>query len=184
MNQEFYTTREVLEAILTSIDEGIHVIDTKGYTIFYNKVAAERDRMKVEEVLGAPLIQTFPSLNHDSSTLLKVIERGVPIKDKQQTYMNIHGKMIETINTTLPLHINGKLFGAIEIAKDYSNLKALSERLLDQKQSDTIWQKKKFQTTSTTIYTFSDLLTENPVFLQVIHQEKSSKFRFICACFW
>ncbi len=125
MNQEFYTTREVLEAILTSIDEGIHVIDTKGYTIFYNKVAAERDRMKVEEVLGAPLIQSFPSLNHHSSTLLKVIERGVPIKDKQQSYMNIHGKMIETINTTLPLHVNGELIGAIEIAKDYSNLKAL-----------------------------------------------------------
>ncbi|MFJ5623813.1 sigma-54 interaction domain-containing protein [Peribacillus loiseleuriae] len=173
MNREFYTTREVLEAILTSIDEGIHVIDTKGYTIFYNKVAAERDRMKVEEVLGEPLTQSFPSLNRHTSTLLQVIERAVPIKDKRQSYMNIHGKMIETINTTLPLHVNGELFGAIEIAKDYSNLKALSERLLDLKQSDTSQQKKKFATTSTN-YTFSDLLTVNPIFLQVIHQGKKA----------
>ncbi len=173
VNQEFYTTREVLEAILTSIDEGIHVINTKGDTIFYNKVAAERDRMKVEEVLGEPLIQSFPSLNRHTSTLLKVIEKGEPIKDKRQSYMNIHGKMIETINTTLPLHMNGELIGAIEIAKDYSTLKALSERLLDLKQSDTS-QKKNKGATNSVHYTFSDLLTVNPEFLQVIHQGKKA----------
>jgi arginine utilization regulatory protein len=65
---EFFNTSEVLEAILETIDEGIHVIDPKGQTIFYNGVAANHDGMKVGEVLGKPLLEDFPSLNHKSST--------------------------------------------------------------------------------------------------------------------
>ena len=46
MPSEFFNTSEVLEAILETIDEGIHVIDPKGQTIFYNGVAANHDGMK------------------------------------------------------------------------------------------------------------------------------------------
>ena len=34
-------TQEVLSAILKTIDEGIHVVNTEGKTIFYNEVAAQ-----------------------------------------------------------------------------------------------------------------------------------------------
>ena len=35
--------KEMLEAILGTIDEGIHVVDARGITIYYNPIAAKHD---------------------------------------------------------------------------------------------------------------------------------------------
>lgn len=173
MSAELYNTREVLEAILISIDEGIHVIDTKGHTIFYNAVAAVHDGLEITEVLGRPLLEAFPSLTRHSSTLLKVIETGKPITYKGQSYVNLHGKMIETMNTTLPIFVEGSLIGAVEIAKDVSRLRVLSERLLDLESSITK-QKKKQSNHNGAKYSFSDILTDSPRFRQIIEQGKKA----------
>ena len=122
---------KVMEAILEMIDEGIHVIDMEGKTIFYNQITASHDGMNVAEVLGVPLLQAFPQLTEQSSTLLRVIRTGKPIYNHEQSYINLHGNKIETINTTLPIYVDDQLIGAVEIAKDYSNLKQLSERLVE-----------------------------------------------------
>ncbi|AZV43944.1 sigma-54 interaction domain-containing protein [Peribacillus asahii] len=163
-------SEKILEAILASIDEGIHVIDLEGNTIFYNEVAAANDGMKVSEVLNVPLLQAFPSLTEKSSTLLQVIQTGKPIYHKEQSYMNIHGKKIETVSSTLPIYVDDMLIGAVEIAKDYSSLKELSQRLIDIQASG---KPKKAQANST-VYTFSDLLTNNPDFQQIISQGKKA----------
>lgn len=170
--EDFFNTREVLEAILKSIDEGIHVIDNGGRTIFYNEVAGGHDGMKVEEVLGKPLLKAFPSLNQKSSTLLQVIETEQPIFDKRQSYLNLHGKMIETLNTTLPIHVENQMIGAIEIAKDYSRLKNLSERLLDLETTVKKPKISKKNVNNGAVYTFNDILTKNPDFQQIIRQGK------------
>ncbi|WP_268928812.1 sigma-54 interaction domain-containing protein [Microaerobacter geothermalis] len=121
----------VLKAILSSIDEGIHVVDRNGITIFYNHAAARFDGLEIEEVEGKYLLQVFPSLTSESSTLLKVIETGTPIYNQHQTYTNVKGKKIDTVNTTLPIYIDGQLYGALEIAKDLTKVKELSEKLVD-----------------------------------------------------
>ncbi|UQD52441.1 sigma-54-dependent Fis family transcriptional regulator [Bacillus methanolicus] len=159
-------TKEVLGAILKSIDEGIHVVNIDGITIFYNEVAAKHDGLEVEEVIGKPLLDIFPSLNEKTSTLLKVTKTKKPIYNQTQSYVNMHGKRIETINTTLPIIVDGKTIGAVEIAKDYSRLKLLSERLLDlQKEIKRPAENK--QEKKTVKFTFENLLTKNPDFQKV-----------------
>lgn len=124
-------TEDMLKAILNTIDEGIHVVDAQGVTIFYNEIAAKHDNLAVEEVLGRPLLEVFPSLNPETSTLLKVIETGRPILNQQQSYTNMRGVRLTTVNTTLPLMLTGKIVGAVEIAKDITRVKELSEKLID-----------------------------------------------------
>ncbi|RSK45418.1 sigma-54 interaction domain-containing protein [Bacillus canaveralius] len=162
-------TNEVLTAILKSIDEGIHAVDTAGYTIFYNEVAARHDGLKISEVLGRPLLSVFPSLNERTSTLLKVAKTRQPIINQTQTYVNIYGKTIETVNTTLPILVGGRVIGAVEIAKDYSRMKLLSERLLHFQKSK---QPKAWKQESVK-YTLNDLLTVNHDFLAM--KEKARK---------
>lgn len=133
-NQKFnfqVEAKEMLEAILRTIDEGIHVVNQQGITIFYNHIAAKHDGLKEEEVLNRHLLDIFPSLNSASSTLLKVIKTGKPIFNQHQHYKNKNGLQVVTVNTTLPLYVSGQLAGAIEIAKDISEIKELSEKLLD-----------------------------------------------------
>ncbi|WHY84311.1 sigma 54-interacting transcriptional regulator [Neobacillus novalis] len=158
-------TQEVLSAILKSIDEGIHVVNTDGKTIFYNEVAAKHDGMDVKEVQGKYLIDAFPSLTKESSTLLKVIKTGKPIFNQTQVYLNIHGTRIDTINTTLPILLGEEIIGAVEIAKDYSRMKLLAESLLDlQKGLNKGSRKKVLKQVN---YTFGDLVSVNPAFISM-----------------
>ncbi|HAQ05991.1 MAG TPA: sigma-54-dependent Fis family transcriptional regulator [Bacillus bacterium] len=156
-------TEEILSAILKCIDEAIHVVNTDGITIFYNEVAAKHDGLDSKEVVGKPLLEVFPSLNHQSSTLLKVIETMKPIYNEPQSFVNLHGRKIETVNTTFPIFVQGELIGAVEIAKDYSQIKQLSERLVEV-QKKNLNHKGGKVIKQQTAYTFSDMLTSNPQF--------------------
>jgi arginine utilization regulatory protein len=155
-------TQEVLSAILKTIDEGIHVVNTEGKTIFYNEVAARHDGMDVKEVQGKHLIDAFPSLTENSSTLLRVIKTGKPIYNQTQVYVNMHGTRIDTINTTLPIFVDKEIIGAVEIAKDYSRIKQLAESLLDLQKNVNKNSKKK--TLKNVKYTLDDLKTVNSTF--------------------
>ncbi|MDF2789173.1 MAG: ATPase [Neobacillus sp.] len=156
-------TEEVLSAILKTIDEGIHVVNTEGKTIFYNEVAARHDGMDVKEVQGKHLLDAFPSLTGNSSTLLRVIKTGKPIYNQTQVYVNMHGKQIDTINTTLPILVDKEIIGAVEIAKDYSRMKQLAESLLDLQRNVNKTSKKN--TSKNVKYTLDDLKSVNPAFL-------------------
>ncbi|WP_272867242.1 sigma-54 interaction domain-containing protein [Bacillus massiliigorillae] len=173
MLEKDVVTKELMEALLKVIDEGIHVIDLSGKTILYNKVAASLDSMKAEEVIGKHLLRVFPSLTKKTSTLLSVIESGQAIYHKQQTYANIHGATIDTINTTLPIFVDRKLVGAVEIAKDISELRKLSERLIDlEKQNAPDIPLRKRGTGA--FYHFHDIKTDNETFMNIIEMAKKA----------
>jgi arginine utilization regulatory protein len=164
-------TTEVLTAILKSIDEGIHVVNTEGKTIFYNTVAAKHDGLDPKEVLGKHLLDVFPSLTKESSTLLKVIHTAKPIYNQTQVYQNVHGRRIDTINTTLPIFLGKEIIGAVEIAKDYTRMKLLAESLLDLQKG--LKNSKKQTVTKQLKYTFSDLKTNNLHFMSM--KEEAAK---------
>jgi arginine utilization regulatory protein len=164
-------TNEVLAAILKSIDEGIHVINTAGITIFYNEVAAKHDGLKQSEVLGKPLLEVFPSLSQETSTLYKVLLTKKPIYNQPQTYMNKYSVKIETINTTLPIFVKNEFIGAVEIAKDYSRMKMLTERLLEL-QKGLIQNQNEKSNPKNTQYTLDDLITVDKNFINLIKKAK------------
>src|SRR5690242_20602644 len=122
--------------------------------------------MAVEEVLGKHLLEVFPSLTEESSTLLKVMKTGKPIYNQTQVYVNMHGASIDTMNTTLPIFLDKKMIGAVEIAKDYSRMKLLAERLLDLQKGVTKSNFKKGAKQQVK-YTLNDLKTMNPSFKNI-----------------
>lgn len=124
----------VLQNILHYIDEGIHVIDNKGNTILYNDAMARLEGLDKESVINKNILDIFPSLDENSSTLLTVMNTGRPIVNRNQTYLNYKGNKITTMNTTIPLFIDGEKVGALEIAKDITKIKALSEQVIDLQQ--------------------------------------------------
>ncbi|MFS0646462.1 sigma-54 interaction domain-containing protein [Siminovitchia sp. 179-K 8D1 HS] len=167
--------KEILHAILSTIDEGIHAVDANGVSIFYNHIAAKLDGVEGEEVLGKHLLDVFPSLTVETSTLLKVIQTGQPIYNQRQSYCNMRGVLIDTVNTTLPIKVNGDIFGAVEIAKDITKVKQLSEKLIDlQAKVETgHGQKKAKQHETGAKYRMTDIITKNDQFKLI--KEKAFK---------
>ncbi|MBY6035916.1 sigma 54-interacting transcriptional regulator [Fictibacillus nanhaiensis] len=168
-------TAETLKAILSTIDEGIHVVDANGMTIFYNTIAASLDGLTPDEVHNYHVLDAFPSLTKETSTLLKVIQTGKPIYDQHQSYTNRKGIKIDTVNSTLPLWLDGELIGAVEVAKDISKIRNLSHQLLDL-QARMKSTKKNAAKHTFASYNFSDILTNDHEFVQLKeHCLKASK---------
>ncbi|SHJ87176.1 sigma-54 interaction domain-containing protein [Tepidibacter formicigenes] len=122
---------KLMQKILHHIDDGIHVIDKDGNTIIYNKAMANLEGMNEKDVLDKKLLDIFDSLDKESSTLLKALESGEIIENKKQTYLNKYGKEITTINTTIPILNNKEVLGAIEISKNITKIKELSDTILN-----------------------------------------------------
>ncbi len=121
----------LLQNILQYADVGIHVIDKNRETIVYNEEMAQLEGLNRKNVLNKDLLKVFPSLDETSSTLVKVLETGEPVSNNTQTYLNYKGKSITTINTTIPLKNKNKTIGALEIAKNITHIKKLSDQLME-----------------------------------------------------
>lgn len=123
--------KALLALVLSQSDEGIHMVDSSGITRYYNQAAAAMDGLAPSEVLGRHVLEVFPSLDKGTSTLLQVARTGRPIVDQQQVYTNVKGAEIVTVNTTLPVYGQEGLLGAVEVARDISGIRRLTEQIID-----------------------------------------------------
>ncbi|ADL08895.1 sigma-54 interaction domain-containing protein [Thermosediminibacter oceani] len=128
---ELEVVKAQLELLLSHVEEGVHIVDHRGVTVYYNRAASRIEGLSPSEVLGRHLLDIFPSLSEENSTILKVLKTGEPIYDQEQTFTNYKGRKITTINTTLPVKVNGKVTGAMEISRDVTSVRDMSERITD-----------------------------------------------------
>lgn len=123
--------KTIVQNILHYGNIGVHVIDKDRKTIVYNETMAKLEGLEKSEVLEKEMLINFPSLNQETSTLIKVLEKGTPILNSTQSYLNFKGKKITSINSTIPLYEKKEIVGALEIANDITHLRDLSDKLLD-----------------------------------------------------
>ena len=121
----------ILESLSELIDEGIQCIDTNGVTFFYNEKMAELEETDRNYVIGKPFNEIYPAFPEGESTLMRAIREQEPTLNKQQTYFNMIGKEITTINTTVPIMRGDEVICAIEIAKDITNLKEMTDKIIE-----------------------------------------------------
>ena len=149
--------------IMDHLEEGIHIIDNTGKIIYYNKFAEQIDAIDKEMAIGKHLLEIYPSLTEETSTLLTVIQTGAPIYKKEQNFINYKGEKITTINSSMPIKNNEKILGALEISKDITNVREMSEKIVDL-QSQLYSGKNKKRTSKSdeyAKYTFKDIIGEN-----------------------
>ncbi|WP_245590482.1 sigma-54 interaction domain-containing protein [Aneurinibacillus terranovensis] len=156
-----------LEWLLGMINIGVHIVGKDGTTVFYNNKMAEIDGLERESVEGKSVFHLFPSLTDESSTLIRVLHTGEQIIDKMQTYVNLTGKQITSINSTYPLKKNGDIVGAVELAEDITRIVQLNDQVLDLRQQ-LFRSSRKTKKTNDTQYHFSDLIGESQLFVQAL----------------
>ncbi|MDF2677635.1 MAG: modulated sigma54 specific transcriptional regulator, Fis family [Bacillota bacterium] len=121
---------ESLIQAIDLIDDGIHIIDASGKIVYYNRAAKFLDEIDVEKAIGRHILEVYPSLTFDTSTLLKVLETGKPIFNMEQNFVNYKGDKISTINSSLPIMYNNKIVGALEISRNITRVRELSEKIV------------------------------------------------------
>ncbi|HOS69768.1 MAG TPA: sigma 54-interacting transcriptional regulator, partial [Bacillota bacterium] len=123
--------KENIEDILDNIEEGIHIVDSSGIIVYYNRFAAELDNINPEEAIGRHILEIYPSLTEDTSTILRVIKTGKPILNYEQSFKNYKGIQITTVNSTIPIISGKRVMGALEVSRDITEVKKLSLKVVD-----------------------------------------------------
>ena len=155
--------KEDMENVLDILDEGIQVVNRDGIIVYCNEAAADLDSLKKEEVIGSHILDIYPSLTKQTSTLLEVLKTGKAIYHYQQDFLNYKGSKITTINSTIPLNKNGLLVGALELSRNITQVRELSERLVDLQEK--MYAQKAATSKAvkgTARYIFDDIIGESP----------------------
>lgn len=161
------------DKILANVEEAIHVVDDKGITVYYNQAASEMDGLKIESVVGRHILEVYPSLTTETSSLLQVLSRQKPILQQQQTIVARTGKMVTILYSTYPLYHNGILAGAVDVCRDITKIKELAERvtelqaeLLDVRRDRSLKTKEKKMNCSAR-YTFNDIIGRHETIIKL-----------------
>ncbi|NLA27156.1 MAG: sigma 54-interacting transcriptional regulator [Firmicutes bacterium] len=165
---------EILRTVLNLTDEAVHIIDRDGITWFYNKVSAEMEGMDPEEVLGKHILEVYPSLTLESSSMLEVLRTRKPVLNQQQTLINRKGRAVTMSYSTYPIFNRKRIVGVCDISRDITRIKELTEKLLDLQASllgkKTVVSSKansSRKNPSGARYTFNDLVGQDPVMIEL-----------------
>ena len=109
--------------MLEHINEGVHVIDADGKTIYYNSRMAELEQLTGQDVIDKPFDKVFENI-HDS-TMLRSLETKEIIKDEMQSYINRYGKQVTTVNTTIPIVEDKEVIAVMEIAQNITRIQEM-----------------------------------------------------------
>lgn len=122
------------DALINAIDlinDGIHIIDASGKIVYYNAAAKQLDEIDVDKAIGRHILEVYPSLTFETSTLLRVLRTGSPIYNVEQNFVNYKGDIISTLNSTIPIYYNNKILGALEVSRNITKVRELSEKIVN-----------------------------------------------------
>ncbi len=123
----------ILKLISENISSGLFIVDKKGYVIFYNQSANDLAGLNVENAIGKHMLEIFPKLTEETSTIMRALRTGEVIKNYVQNYYNYLGKLVTILSNTLPIYENGEIVGAIEIFSDIHQYRNINQYKKKQK---------------------------------------------------
>jgi arginine utilization regulatory protein len=116
----------ILKLISENISSGIFIVNKEGIVVFYNQSANDLAGLNVENAIGKHMLEIFPKLTEETSTIMRALNTGEIIRNYVQNYYNYKGKLVTILSNTIPFYENGEIAGAIEIFSDvdqYKNMK-------------------------------------------------------------
>lgn len=164
--------RRIIDKILSLLDEGVHVVDSYGKTIIYNDAMAKMEKMNPDQVIRKPFQEVFSHIEESQSTMLQALKHDKTTTNIQQSYHNIDGKEITTINSTYPLIFEGKKLGAVEIAKNITDIQKLSKTILNYQRE--IPEPENLKEGKIKAYNFHMIIGENKNFVELIRKAKKA----------
>lgn len=97
--------------------DGIVVTNKFGYIEFYKNFRPELNKLKESDVLHKHILDVYPGLTEETSSVMRVLSTGRPISNEFQVLKTYKGQSINAINTTLPIRQNDEIIGAVDVSR-------------------------------------------------------------------
>lgn len=122
--------KDLLVKVLDNSQIGIHIVDDKGVTIYYNEAAENIDGMKSKDMLGKPMKDMVNSGIFSSSIALEVLE----IKKQKEITQRVNNRCVKA--NGVPIYIEDKLHAVVVYIVDIETIERLSSKLADMKREN------------------------------------------------
>ncbi len=162
--------KKIIEELIELVDEGVYIVDRDGVGLFYNEAMARNEKINVTDVVGKEFHKAFPGVKLSESTMYHALKKRLATKNKQQTYTNLYGKEVTTINSTVPVNVEGHTVAAIEVARDITNIRSMSDTILELQENKI--GSAKVKTPAIKKYTFEDIIGQNRAFTAIVERAK------------
>lgn len=156
---------------LNVLEEGIHIVDSQGNTVFYSKGLEKIEKSNSTQIMGKHISEAY-KLDDESSILLKVLKSGIAITNHETTYTTSKGKTISIITNTYPIYAQGTVMAAVSVNKDTSDKRAMTETIFKlQKQ---LYSQEQNQHKNGTRYTFDEIIGHSDILNETIEIAKAT----------
>jgi len=149
--------QSLLEAIISSTQDAISVVDEKGYGILINPAYTKLTGLREEDVLHKP---ATVDIAEGESMHLHVLKTRKPVKG---VVMKVGPNRKEVVVNVAPIEVNGQLKGSVGVIHDISEMKKLSLELHKAKRIIRRLEAK---------YNFSDIVGNSEKLRAVVEQAR------------
>ena len=171
MEERYY--KAIIEELIKLMEEGVYIVDRDGVGVFYNDSMAEIEQISVSDVVGKEYHKAFPWVKPADSTMFKALKKGLSTRSQQQSYRNLYGREVTTVNSTVPVWVDGRIVAAVEVATDITSLRSMSDQILELREKETEPAPVKPRMKR---YNFNDLVGQSPGFAAVIERAKKAAY--------
>ena len=108
-----------LNRVIEACDDtdGVIVINRDGVVLYYHVTLDYYQRSK--ENVGRHILELYPELTPETSTILKALRTGLPSYNVRQELSNARGERVILDSTTIPILVDGQVEGVVDASKFY-----------------------------------------------------------------
>ena len=97
--------------------DGILIVDKNGIIVYQN--LSTSDYWKKDETMGRHILDLYPELTEETSTILRALRTGEATYNVRQEIVNSRGERVLLDSNTVPLLVDGQVECVVDYAKFY-----------------------------------------------------------------
>lgn len=98
--------------------DGVFICDKRGVVEYCRSPL--NFYFKPGETVGRHILELYPGLDEESSTVMRVLRTGEPIHHHRQELKNCRGQTVILDSTTLPILVDGEVQGVVDSSQFYT----------------------------------------------------------------
>lgn len=111
---ELHDYTDQLLSLYNFYDGGI-MVNRDCVIEYYHNNRPDINTLAENEIVGKSIFEVYPTIHEQNSSLLQVINTGIPMHQHYQKLVNYKGERYGAVCSTLPIFDDKKIVGAVEI---------------------------------------------------------------------
>ena len=103
------------------------IVNKNGIVEYSTMYSSDKNFFINEEVSGMHILDVYPSLTEETSSILRTLRTGKENLNERQTATNFRGKSFEFLNSDFPIIVNGETIGVVEVSVYLDNNKSVKK---------------------------------------------------------